>query len=134
MGSPRLRNRGATSLAFDSVGLGGGLFILLTGCQSAVAAFAGGPRHVDCAYYDADGQRIPGIDRSALPGADGPIRHSSGRAVRSVEAPGQNVTALEFQTVSRSYGQRLVVDNLSFRIEKGERVVLHGPSGCGKTT
>jgi iron(III) transport system ATP-binding protein len=44
------------------------------------------------------------------------------------------MSAIEFQGVSKRYGGRAVVDGLSFRIDEGERVVLHGPSGCGKTT
>ena len=44
------------------------------------------------------------------------------------------MSALEFQGVSKRYRDRAAVLDLSFRIEVGERVVLHGPSGCGKTT
>ena len=44
------------------------------------------------------------------------------------------MSAIEFRDVSKSYGQRVVLSHLSFRIEKGERVAIHGPSGCGKTT
>jgi iron(III) transport system ATP-binding protein len=44
------------------------------------------------------------------------------------------MTAIEFQAVSKKYGDRTVVSHLSFRIEKGERVTIHGPSGSGKTT
>ena len=44
------------------------------------------------------------------------------------------MSAIEFQGVSKRYGDRAAVDGLSFRIEEGERVVVHGPSGCGKTT
>lgn len=44
------------------------------------------------------------------------------------------MSAIEFQDVSKCYGRRPAVDGLSFRIDEGERVVLHGPSGCGKTT
>jgi osmoprotectant transport system ATP-binding protein len=36
--------------------------------------------------------------------------------------------------VSRRYGDRLAVDDLSFEIGAGELAVLCGPSGCGKTT
>jgi len=39
-----------------------------------------------------------------------------------------------FENVSKSYGDSLVLNNLSFEIEKGEFAVLIGPSGCGKTT
>ncbi|MBI1791321.1 MAG: ABC transporter ATP-binding protein [Acidobacteria bacterium] len=44
------------------------------------------------------------------------------------------MTSLEFRRVSKRYGDRAVVSDLSFQIQAGERVVLHGPSGCGKTT
>jgi iron(III) transport system ATP-binding protein len=45
-----------------------------------------------------------------------------------------SVSAIEFQGVSKRYGARAPVDDLSFRVDAGERVVVHGPSGCGKTT
>ena len=36
--------------------------------------------------------------------------------------------------VTKSFGARTVVKELSLRIERAERLVLFGPSGCGKTT
>lgn len=41
---------------------------------------------------------------------------------------------LEFKNVSFAYDGNLVVDNVSFRVKKGETVALVGPSGGGKTT
>ena len=41
---------------------------------------------------------------------------------------------IEFERVSKSYNTRLVVENFSLSIERGERLVILGPSGCGKTT
>jgi iron complex transport system ATP-binding protein len=41
---------------------------------------------------------------------------------------------LEFRNVSFSRGSRLVLDELSFSIEKREMVALLGPNGIGKTT
>ncbi|MFD2170007.1 betaine/proline/choline family ABC transporter ATP-binding protein [Tumebacillus lipolyticus] len=45
-----------------------------------------------------------------------------------------NRNAVEFQNVSKSYGDKVVIDNLSLSIPEGNIVVLVGPSGCGKTT
>jgi multiple sugar transport system ATP-binding protein len=42
--------------------------------------------------------------------------------------------SIRFQNVSKYFGERAVVDNLSLDIDDGEFVVLLGPSGCGKTT
>ena len=41
---------------------------------------------------------------------------------------------VKFDRVSKRYGERTVVDDLSLEIADGEFVVLLGPSGCGKTT
>jgi len=41
---------------------------------------------------------------------------------------------ISFESVSKRYGDSLVLDNLTFEIGTGEFTVLIGPSGCGKTT
>lgn len=41
---------------------------------------------------------------------------------------------IKFQNVMKKYNNKIVVDNLSFTVKKGEVIVLLGPSGCGKTT
>jgi len=41
---------------------------------------------------------------------------------------------ISFENVTKSYGQTVVLKDLSFTINAGEFVVLIGPSGCGKTT
>lgn len=41
---------------------------------------------------------------------------------------------IEFKEVSFSYGDENVLDNISFKVNKGERVALVGMSGSGKTT
>jgi iron(III) transport system ATP-binding protein len=41
---------------------------------------------------------------------------------------------IELDGVSKRFAERIVLNDLSIRIERGERLVLFGPSGCGKTT
>ncbi|HLT55388.1 MAG TPA: ABC transporter ATP-binding protein, partial [Bacillota bacterium] len=44
-------------------------------------------------------------------------------------------TIIQFKNVTKQYGQDpVVLDNVSFEIEKGKFYTLLGPSGCGKTT
>ena len=41
---------------------------------------------------------------------------------------------IEFKNVNFSYGEENVLDNISFKVERGEQVALVGMSGSGKTT
>lgn len=41
---------------------------------------------------------------------------------------------IEFKNVSFSYGEENFLDNISFKVERGEQVALVGMSGSGKTT
>lgn len=41
---------------------------------------------------------------------------------------------LQVKSLSKRYGENLVVNNVSFNVEKGEMLCILGPSGCGKTT
>jgi phosphonate transport system ATP-binding protein len=41
---------------------------------------------------------------------------------------------LAFEGVVQRFGERTVLDGISFNVEHGERVALVGPSGTGKTT
>src|SRR4029077_15390128 len=41
---------------------------------------------------------------------------------------------VEVTGLSRKFGDRTVIDNLSFTIHRGETMVIMGGSGCGKST
>jgi iron(III) transport system ATP-binding protein len=44
------------------------------------------------------------------------------------------VSYIDVDRVSKSFGERVAINELSLHIERSERLVLFGPSGCGKTT
>ncbi|MEE8387823.1 MAG: ATP-binding cassette domain-containing protein [Acidiferrobacterales bacterium] len=46
----------------------------------------------------------------------------------------ENNAVVEIKDISFSYGDRLIVDNLSLTIPRGKIVAIMGGSGCGKTT
>ena len=41
---------------------------------------------------------------------------------------------LEVRNINKTFGKQLVLDDISWQIDKGELVCILGPSGCGKTT
>lgn len=44
------------------------------------------------------------------------------------------MNVIEFNSVSKTYLGKAVLEDFSLVVEAGERVVILGPSGCGKTT
>ena len=45
-----------------------------------------------------------------------------------------SIMSINVKNLSKTYTEKLALDNISFSIEKGEFVVFVGPSGCGKST
>ena len=45
-----------------------------------------------------------------------------------------NNSIVEFKNVSLSYGNRLILDNISFRVNQGQIFGMLGPNGVGKST
>lgn len=41
---------------------------------------------------------------------------------------------IEFNHITKSFGDKCVLDDVNFSVKKGEFVTILGPSGCGKTT
>ncbi len=44
------------------------------------------------------------------------------------------MTLVRLEKVSKSYGAHVVLDDVSWQVEEGDRIGLIGPNGCGKTT
>ncbi|MGX7092210.1 ABC transporter ATP-binding protein [Hutsoniella sourekii] len=44
------------------------------------------------------------------------------------------MTTITLNNLKKAYGETVIMDNMNFTINSGERLVLLGPSGCGKST
>lgn len=51
-----------------------------------------------------------------------------------MDAQPQRRTKIEVKDLTKSFGDLLVLDNISFNVGRGEFVSIVGPTGCGKTT
>ncbi|MGB5704485.1 MAG: ABC transporter ATP-binding protein, partial [Polyangiales bacterium] len=56
------------------------------------------------------------------------------RSIASGTWVAQRAYMIEVQALTRRYGSRLAVNEVSFRVERGEIVGFLGPNGAGKTT
>jgi len=55
-------------------------------------------------------------------------------ALAAAEADKSGKLVIEAKSISRSYGDRKIVDEFSIRIQRGDRIGIVGPNGAGKTT
>lgn len=46
----------------------------------------------------------------------------------------ESTSIIDFDKVTKSFGDHVVLDQLSFNVQKGEKVTIIGPSGSGKST
>jgi len=63
------------------------------------------------------------------------FRGSAGAAnLAAAEAETSGRLVIEAKNISKTYGERKIVENFSIRIQRGDRLGLIGPNGAGKTT
>jgi len=74
-------------------------------------------------------------DLHALRAARRNYRGPQGKATLSASEAGQSgKRVMEVTDLSKSYGERPIVRDLSMRVLRGDRLALIGPNGAGKTT
>src|SRR6195952_2001945 len=62
-------------------------------------------------------------------------RGATGNAsLAAAEADKSGKLVIEAKGISRTYGERKIVDNFSIRVQRGDRIGIVGPNGAGKTT
>lgn len=59
---------------------------------------------------------------------------AAGSTFREVDDSDRAIPSIEFRDVTMIYDDRKVLDNLSFKVMKGESKIILGGSGCGKST
>lgn len=57
-----------------------------------------------------------------------------GRKPKLVENSVQTKPIIELRSLTKSYGDKTIIDGLNLTINNGEFLTILGPSGCGKTT
>lgn len=75
------------------------------------------------------------IDRTDGPAPDNRVSDRAAESTfREVDDSDRAIPAIEFRNVTMIYDDREVLNNLSFKVMKGETKIILGGSGCGKST
>jgi ATP-binding cassette subfamily F protein uup len=62
------------------------------------------------------------------------IRQLGTVKMEAAEGAGSGTKVIDAKGIAKSYGTRVIVDNVSLRIHRGDRIAIVGPNGAGKTT
>jgi len=75
------------------------------------------------------------IDRPDDKGPDHQVSHEAAESTfREVDDSERAIPAIEFRDVTMIFDGRKILNNLSFKVMKGETKIILGGSGCGKST
>src|SRR2546430_13033262 len=75
------------------------------------------------------------IDRAEQTLPDNRVSDNAAESTfREVDDSDRAIPAIEFRNVTMIFDDRKVLDNLSFKVMKGETKIILGGSGCGKST
>ncbi|PYS43793.1 MAG: organic solvent resistance ABC transporter ATP-binding protein [Acidobacteria bacterium] len=75
------------------------------------------------------------IDRPDHPAPDNRVSDNAAESTfREVDDTDRAIPAIEFRNVTMVFDDRKVLNNLSFKVMKGETKIILGGSGCGKST
>ncbi len=99
--------------------------LIITAIVAAVAKLG---KHLE-SYYDL----LAAVDKLGVL-FDLPLEREGARDHGSVPTLGKGPAALELKGVSFRFGSSPLVEDLSLRVEPGERVLVRGPTGSGKST
>ena len=75
------------------------------------------------------------IDRPNNEGPDNRVSNQAAESTfREVDDSDRAIPAIEFRDVTMIFDDRKILNNLSFKVMKGETKIILGGSGCGKST
>jgi len=75
------------------------------------------------------------IDRPETPAPDNRVSDRAAESTfRETDDSDRAIPSIEFRDVTMIYDDRKVLNNLSFKVMKGETKIILGGSGCGKST
>jgi phospholipid/cholesterol/gamma-HCH transport system ATP-binding protein len=60
--------------------------------------------------------------------------HAADSTFREIDSTDRIIPAIEFRNVTLEFDDRKILDNLSFKVNRGETRIILGGSGCGKST
>jgi len=80
------------------------------------------------------------MTQDSIDGADphstfgGVSDHAADSTFREIDDAHRIIPAIEFRNVTIEFDERKVLNNLSFKVNRGETKIILGGSGCGKST